>query len=196
MSSCCVWPAIIPDDADKDLRTGLIDMVRPANTEEFIHIRKVSVKTGDQFREPALQLNLYCRIWEPHMTNSFIKTDKAPPPFSAYSQAVQTPPGARIVHVSGQVGVTPSGTLPGDAEQQHQLAWKNVFAILDAANMDKNDIVDVRAFIKDHDQVPIYREVRDRMLEGAIPASTLVVAGLANPDWLVEIAVTAAKVDF
>ena len=130
------------------------------------------------------------------MTISFIATDKATAPFSNYSQAVQIPPGARIVQVSGQVSMSPSGKLPSDPEQQNELAWRNVFAILDAANMDKNDITDVTAYVIDHEHVPTYRDVRDRMLEGAKPASTLVIAGLADPDWLVEIAVTAAKVDF
>lgn len=130
------------------------------------------------------------------MTISFIATDKAPPPFSDYSQAVQIPPGARILQVSGQVGVSPSGKLPSDPEQQNELAWRNVFAILDAANMSKTDITEVTAYVTSHDHVPTYRDVRDRMLEGARPASTLVVAGLADPNWLVEIAVTAAKLDF
>ena len=39
-------------------------------------------------------------------------TDKAPAPFSNYSQAVEIPAGARIVTVSGQVGVHPNGELP------------------------------------------------------------------------------------
>lgn len=129
------------------------------------------------------------------MTVSFIKTDKAPPPFSNYSQAVQIPAGARIVQVSGQVGVTPSGNLPSDPEQQHELAWRNVFAILDAANMDRSNITEVTAYVTDHNQVETYRIVRDRMLDGAQPVSTLIVAGLANPEWKVEIAVTAAKAE-
>ena len=38
-----------------------------------------------------------------------------------------------------------------------------------------------------------YRQVRDRMLAGATPASTLlVISALANPDWLVEIEAIAA----
>jgi len=129
------------------------------------------------------------------MTVSFLTTDKAPPPFSNYSQAVQIPAGARIVQVSGQVGVTLSGNLPSEPEQQHELAWRNVLAILDAANMDHNHITEVTAYVANHDQVAIYRDVRDRMLQGARPASTLIVAGLANPDWKVEIAVTAASLD-
>ena len=44
------------------------------------------------------------------------------------------------------------------------------------------------------EDVALYRDIRDRMLGGAEAASTLVVvAGLANPDWLVEIEAIAAK---
>ena len=61
--------------------------------------------------------------------------------------------------------------------------------------MNKSHITEVTAYVVDHHQVAIYRDVRDRMLEGERPASTLIVAGLANPDWKVEIAVTAARTD-
>lgn len=125
--------------------------------------------------------------------NTSIETPRAPPPFSNYSQAVETPANTRIVHVSGQVGISLSGELPDDPERQHELAWENVFAILDAAGMDKTDIVDVLGIVNDHDQVSLYRTVRDRMLEGHTCASTMLVCGLADPDWKVEIAVKAAK---
>ena len=61
--------------------------------------------------------------------------------------------------------------------------------------MNKTDIVDVLGIVNNHDQVVIYREVRDRMLEGHKCASTLLVCSLANPDWKVEVAVKAAKTD-
>ena len=125
--------------------------------------------------------------------NRIISTENAPPPFSDYAQAVESPAGARTLYVSGQVGARLDGTLPDDALEQHENTWKNLIAILAAADMGPEDIVDVRCFINSHDQVAIYREVRDRMLNGATPASTMVVAPLANPDWKVEVAVTAAK---
>ena len=125
--------------------------------------------------------------------NKKVNTDKAPPPFSRYAQAVEIPAGSRMVKVSGQVGVHPDGTLPADAEKQHKLAWENVFAVLEAAGMEKTDIVDVWAIVSDYDQVPTYRKIRDAMLEGHICSSTMLVCGLANPEWKVEIAVTAAK---
>jgi enamine deaminase RidA (YjgF/YER057c/UK114 family) len=41
--------------------------------------------------------------------------------------------------------------------------------------------------------LPTARTVRERMLQGAAPASTLLfVAGLASPEWLVEIEAIAA----
>lgn len=124
--------------------------------------------------------------------NKAIETKNAPPPFSRYAQGVEIPAGHRIVTVSGQVGVDASGALPDDPVRQNELAWANVLAILEAAGMTKTDIVDVLAIVTDHDQVPVYREVRDRVLEGHVCGSTMLVCGLANPDWKVEIAVTAA----
>ena len=125
--------------------------------------------------------------------NTNVETSNAPPPFSNYSQAFEVPAGARTLHVSGQVGNTLDGELPDDSVAQHEQAWRNVFAILEAAGMSKTDMVDVLAIVNDHEQVAIYREVRDRMLEGHQCASTMLVCGLASPDWKVEIAVKAAR---
>lgn len=125
--------------------------------------------------------------------NRTVSTAAAPPSFSAYSQAVETPAGARTLHVSGQVGIDLNGHLPANAEAQHEQTWTNIFAILAAADMDKTDIVDVWAVVTDPEGVPVFRQVRDRMLKGHLACSTLLVCGLASPDWKVEIAVKAAK---
>lgn len=127
--------------------------------------------------------------------NRPIQTNAAPPAFSAYAQAVETPAGARTLHISGQVGATPDGTLPADAVSQHEQTWANIFALLAAAGMDRTDIVDVLAMVRDASGVPVFREVRDRLFDGHLACSTLLVCGLANPDWQVEIAVRAARVD-
>jgi enamine deaminase RidA (YjgF/YER057c/UK114 family) len=127
--------------------------------------------------------------------NRTIQTDKAPPSFSAYSQAVEVPANARTVYVSGQVGADAEGRIPKDPETQHVLAWRNVFAILEAAGMAKADIVDVFAIVTAQDGVKTFREVRDRMFGGHLACSTIMIAGLASPDWKIEIAVRAARVD-
>ena len=123
-----------------------------------------------------------------------IVTDRAPKPFSNYSQAVAIEGNARILHVSGQVGARLDGTIPEDEATQHELAWANVLTILKAEGMDARNLVDCHVYITNPASVALYREVRDRMLNGARPAATLlVVAGLALPSLKVEVAVVAAS---
>jgi enamine deaminase RidA (YjgF/YER057c/UK114 family) len=57
------------------------------------------------------------------------------PPFGAYSHAIEVPPGARWLYVSGQVGVQPDGTLGADAAAQIEWAFRNLVAVLEAAGM-------------------------------------------------------------
>jgi 2-iminobutanoate/2-iminopropanoate deaminase len=122
-----------------------------------------------------------------------IETPKAPKPFSNYSQAVEVAPSARYLFVAGQVGATLEGDIPGDPARQHELAWANVLAILEAAGMDHRNIVDAHVYITSRDQVGLYREIRDRVLKGHKPAATLlIVTGLADPRLVVEVGVVAA----
>jgi 2-iminobutanoate/2-iminopropanoate deaminase len=123
-----------------------------------------------------------------------LTTDTAPPAFSRYSQAVEIAAGSRLIVVSGQVGVDLDGNLAATSAGQHEQAWRNVLAILGAQGLGPADVAEVTAYLTDPADVPLYREVRDRMLAGAAPASTLlIVAGLADPRWRVEIAVVAAR---
>ncbi len=125
--------------------------------------------------------------------NRQIVTSKAPKPFSNYAQAIEIPPHQRILHVAGQVGATSDGQIPDDPARQHDLCWDNVLAILAAAGMDHTHIVDAHVYITDRRHIGLYREARDRMLKGHRAAATLlVVAGLADPRLVVEVAVVAA----
>jgi enamine deaminase RidA (YjgF/YER057c/UK114 family) len=114
-------------------------------------------------------------------------------PFSRYSHGVEAPHLSRWLHISGQVGVLPDGTMAEGAEAQMVQAWRNLFAVLHGAGMARQDLVKVTSFLTRTDDVKLFREVRDRMLAGAAPASTmLIVAGLAHAHWLVEIEAIAA----
>jgi len=115
------------------------------------------------------------------------------PPFSRYSHAVETPAGARWLHVSGQVGVKPDGSLADGVEAQIEQALLNIFAALQTAGMSKHDLVKLTVFLTDQQNVPALRSIRDKLVLPAEPASTLlIVAGLARPEWLVEIEAIAA----
>ncbi len=115
------------------------------------------------------------------------------PAFSRYSLAIEAPGAARWLFVSGQVGVAPDGGFADGPEAQMETAWRNVLAILDSAGMGAGDLVKVNAYLTRAEDTGLYREVRNRMLAGAEPASTLIViSALAHPDWLVEIEAVAA----
>ena len=122
-----------------------------------------------------------------------LTTPNAPKPFSNYAQGIEIAPGARVVHVSGQVGATVGGEIPADPARQHQLAWDNALAVLAAAGMDHTHVVDAHVYITDRTHIGLYRETRDRMMKGHKPAATLlIVAGLADERLVVEVDLVAA----
>ncbi len=126
-----------------------------------------------------------------------IATTQAPAPFSRYAQAMRVSAGKDLVFVSGQVGVDLEGNLAETERGQHEQCWRNVLAILADQGLGPKDIIEMTVYITTQEGVPLYREVRDEMLEGHEAASTLlVISGLANPEWLVEIAVIAEAPSF
>lgn len=115
-------------------------------------------------------------------------------PVGAYSHGIGTPAGARWLHVSGQLGTAPDGTLPAGIAAQSENAWRNVVEVLRDGGMDVADIVKVTVFVTDARLIPGAREGRAKVLGDAKPASTLlVVAGLAAPEYLIEVEAVAAK---
>ena len=109
-----------------------------------------------------------------------------------YAHGVETRPGVRTLYVSGQVGQTPEGHLPADFRGQCRQALLNVSAVLAAANMAFTDIVKMSFFLMHREDMDTLVEVRKEFLDGVRPAiTTVLVAGLVSPDWLVEVEVVA-----
>ncbi|MEE3215814.1 MAG: RidA family protein, partial [Pseudomonadota bacterium] len=79
---------------------------------------------------------------------------------------------------------------------QAQQAMRNVKQLLEEAGSSLDHIVKTTTYITDpRYREPVYREV-GRWLKGVFPISTgLVVAGLAQPEWLMEIDVIAVIPD-
>lgn len=122
-----------------------------------------------------------------------LNPEGVPKPGSPYSQAVEAAPGMRWLHVSGQIGVAPDGTVLEGAAAQIEQIWRNILGCLQAAGMGPQDLVKVTVLLTRPEDIPISREIRQRMLQGAEPASTLmIVAGLASPQFLAEIEAIAA----
>lgn len=109
-----------------------------------------------------------------------------------YAYGVETRAGARVLHISGQVGVSEDGVLPDDFYGQCKQAILNVEAVLRKADMTLADIVKMSFFLVRREDMDMLVEVRKELLDGVRPAiTTLFVAGLVSPDWLVEVEVVA-----
>ena len=116
-----------------------------------------------------------------------------PAPVGNYVQAVEVRDHPRWLHISGQVGMTPDGTLLQGFEAQCEQALKNLVACLEAAGMRLDDLVKVTILMTRQEDIPAYRTARKRVLDGVEVASTLmIVAGLVSPDFLIEIEGVAA----
>ena len=125
------------------------------------------------------------------MTRRDINAPDAPAPASPYSQAVEVTGAARTLYVSGQIPADRGGHVPDDLVTQCKLAWANVEAQLRAAGMTLDHIVKVITILPDHASLGESRRVRQEVLGDRRPASTLIVGGLANAAWKIEIEVIA-----
>lgn len=109
-------------------------------------------------------------------------------PASNYSHGVSVPAESRRVVVSGQIGLKPDGTVEQPGADQIRRCWSNLFTVLAEESLGKEHLVKVTVFLTRPQDIPLYREIRDAVLDGHAPASTLlIVAGLAMPELTVEI---------
>jgi len=100
------------------------------------------------------------------------------------------------IYLRGQVGTDFDGNLVGgsDPGAQAEQAMRNVAQLLGECDATLADIVKVTIYLTDpRYREPVYRVI-GRWLRGVFPVSTgLVVAGLAKPEWLVEVDVIAVR---
>jgi enamine deaminase RidA (YjgF/YER057c/UK114 family) len=116
------------------------------------------------------------------------------PPAANYSHAVLAVGLERLLHTSGVVPIGPDGTVPDGVAAQAEVVWQNLGAILSEAGMATTDVVSITTYVVQGEELGPVMAVRDRVMDGHRPASTLVVLpALARPEWLVEIAVVAAR---
>lgn len=95
-----------------------------------------------------------------------------------------------LVVVSGQVSRDIDGELVGrgDAEVQTRQVFDNLRRVLQAAGSGFEDVVRLTVFATEMSVRAAVHRVREELFDEPRPASTfLVVAGLADPDFLVEI---------
>ena len=118
----------------------------------------------------------------------------APPNSPSYHHGMECSPNMRWLVLAGQVGKNPDGTLPASFEQQCENVWDNIFAILAEGGMGREDIVKLTVYLTRREDREANAAIRAKKMGGVAPASTfLLAAGLAQPEFLIEIDVVAAK---
>jgi len=127
------------------------------------------------------------------MKRDAINAKNAPQPRGGYAQAVKLENFEKLLFVSGQIPMTSDDALPEGFKAQARQAWLNVDAQLKAAGMSKADIVKVTVFLADRHHTMENREIRAEYLGSLTPAMTVVIAGIFDTAWLLEVEVVAAQ---
>ncbi len=109
-----------------------------------------------------------------------------------YAQAMEVSGAQRLLFVSGQIPERADGSLPEGFAAQCRQAWANVEAQLRAAGMTLDSLVKATVFLADRADGMANREVRRAVLGDRRIAMTVVVAGIFDAAWLVEIEAVAA----
>jgi 2-iminobutanoate/2-iminopropanoate deaminase len=124
----------------------------------------------------------------------FFNPEGVPGPFNTYSQGAVVEGPVRFLFGAGQAGVHSDGRVGEGIEEQSRLVWQHIVTILAGADMTIDDIVQLNMLLIDREHRGPASAVRNEFLGDHRPTSTLmVISGLANPDWLIEIDFIAAK---
>jgi enamine deaminase RidA (YjgF/YER057c/UK114 family) len=120
--------------------------------------------------------------------------DSVHEPLGPYTHQIELAAPRRLLALSGQIGMTPEGAIPATADEQLEVALRNVARNLEEADMSVGDLVKLTLYVTE----PIDRERRAAILGerlgGHSPCMTLItVAGLAAPPLKVEVDAWAAS---
>ena len=115
-------------------------------------------------------------------------------PIGMYSHLCEVKAGTDIYYLAGQVGSKPDGTIGKTIEDQADAAYANVVAILKSQNLGPQNVTKLLVYVTDRSYREAANAARGKHLGEARPASTFIVcAGLARPELMIEIDVTAAR---
>jgi 2-iminobutanoate/2-iminopropanoate deaminase len=105
-----------------------------------------------------------------------------------YSQVVKA---GNTVYIAGQISAGPDGTVvgKGDPESQARQVWRNIEAAVKAAGGTLQNVVKTTTYVTNIQYAAAVRKVREELFQSSNPPTStlLVVAGLASPDYMVEI---------
>ena len=128
------------------------------------------------------------------MAHKRVNPDTMRPPGGNYTHSIEVDPGSKYLYVAGQTGVAQDGSIPEGIEAQAEIVFDNINKVLAASGYGLEDVVFLKTFMTRREDRDLYQKVRSKSWGGIKPASTfLLVSGLAQPEFLLEVEVIAAK---
>ena len=116
------------------------------------------------------------------------------PPYRNYSHAVEVSGDSRILFISGLNGYLSDGkTIPDSFEEQGEIIWGHIGAILKSAGMTYDNIVSLRTYLSSPEYDEPNVRLRVKYLGDNHPASTVICCQLLEPTWKLEIEAVAAE---
>lgn len=110
-----------------------------------------------------------------------------------FSRAVRT---GRHIFVSGTAPIWPDGEVDPDPLTQARRCWEIVIDALSRLGGSPADTVRTRSFITDRAHEPAASQAHGEVFADVRPASTMVVvAGLLDPRWVIEVELDAVLPD-
>lgn len=121
------------------------------------------------------------------MHKTAISAADGPRATGGYTQACLVNGATRMLYVSGQIPEAPDGRVPSGIENQARLVWSNIEAELVASGMCLDNLVKVTTFLSGREFRASNAKVRQEVLGDRQVALTVIITGIYDPAWLLEI---------
>lgn len=123
-----------------------------------------------------------------NQVKSVVSSSNAPAALGTYSAGIKA---GNTVFLSGQLGIDPaSGELPSSFEAQVRQAFRNVFALVEAAGGAPSDIVRQTVYLTDLNNFATVNKVMSEIFEAPFPARSCVQISALPKGALVEVEAT------
>lgn len=125
-------------------------------------------------------------------TNAINPVDGVYPATPDYVHAMEITGAARLLFISGTMGLDRNGVAPAGIDEQLSLVWNNLRRILQEAAMTTDNIVRVTSYLRSASFAEANQAARIQALGSRRIPTTAIVVETLSPDWLVEVEVIAA----
>lgn len=110
----------------------------------------------------------------------------------SYAQGYEVQGISRWLFISGQTPERSDGSVPDGFEAQCRTVWDNIEKQLRDAGMSLDNLVKVTVYLSDRRYRGENARVRREVLKDRTPALTIIIAGIYDESWLLEIEAIAA----